>query len=61
MAAGQYPFVSDIYFHDLQGYSGLASGFVAWIYSQPGQTIIKKSGLLPARDMGRTIEISTEY
>lgn len=60
MAAGQYPFVADIYFHDLQGYSGLASGFLAWIYSQPGQVMIKKSGLLPARDHGRTIEIGTE-
>jgi phosphate transport system substrate-binding protein len=60
MAANQYPFVSDMYFHDLQGYSGLASGFLAWIYSQPGQTLIKKSGLLPARDYGRTIELGSE-
>lgn len=60
ISAGQYPFVSGIYFHDLQGYSGLASGFQAWIYSQPGQILIKKSGLLPARDQGRTIEIGTE-
>lgn len=58
--SGQYPFVQDVYLHDLQGYSGLGSGFAAWICSQPGQILVKKSGLLPCFDAGRTIEISTE-
>lgn len=55
--AKQYPFRQKIYIHDLQGYSGLASGFTAYICSQPGQVLIKKSGLVPAFDHGRTIEI----
>lgn len=56
----QYPFVQDVYLHDLQGYAGLGSGFAAWISSQPGQILVKKSGLLPCFDAGRTIEIDTE-
>jgi len=57
---GQYPFIQDVYFHDLQGYSGLGSGFAAWICSQPGQILVKKSGLLPCFDAGRTIEVDTD-
>lgn len=60
MAARQYPLVMDVYLHDLQGYSGLASGLAAWMYSQPGQVLVKKSGLLPAKDYGRTIELGSE-
>ena len=56
----QYPFIQDVYIHDLQGYSGLGSGFAAWICSQPGQILVKKSGLLPCFDAGRTIEVETE-
>lgn len=53
----QYPFRLEMYIHDIQGYSGLASGLTAYICSQPGQVLIKKSGLLPAVDHGRTIEL----
>ncbi len=60
MYTGEYPFTEDVYLHDLQGYSGLGSGFAAWICSQPGQVLLKKCGLLPYFDAGRTIEISTE-
>jgi phosphate transport system substrate-binding protein len=56
----QYPFIQDVYIHDLQGYSGLGSGLAAWICSQPGQIMVKKSGLLPCFDAGRTIEFGTE-
>ncbi|MFN4915788.1 MAG: substrate-binding domain-containing protein [Sphingomonadales bacterium] len=56
----QYPFIQDVYIHDLQGYSGLGSGFAAWICSQPGQILVKKSGLLPCFDAGRTVEVDTE-
>ena len=56
----QYPFIQDVYLHDLQGYSGLAAGFAAWICSQPGQIMVKKSGLLPCFEPGRTIEVETD-
>ncbi|MCC7297762.1 MAG: substrate-binding domain-containing protein [Bacteroidia bacterium] len=60
IAAKEYPFVQEIWMYDLQGHSGLAQGFIAWISSQPGQILMKKSGLIPAHDMGRTIDLSAE-
>lgn len=60
MYTRQYPFIQDVYIHDLQGYSGLGSGFAAWVCSQPGQILVKKSGLLPCFDAGRTVEVDTE-
>jgi len=56
----QYPYIQDVYIHDLQGYSGLGSGLAAWLCSQPGQIMVKKSGLLPCFDAGRTVEVNTE-
>lgn len=58
--ANQYPFIQHLYLHDLQGYSGLAKGFMAFVSSQPGQILVKKSGLVPAKDHGRTIVIGDE-
>lgn len=58
--AKEYPFVQQIYMHDLQGYNGLAKGFISFVASQPGQIIVKKSGLIPAHDFGRTIVIDAE-
>lgn len=57
---GEYPFIQKVYMHDLQGYSGLAQGFIAYVASQPGQIILKKSGLIPATDFGRTIQFVEE-
>lgn len=58
--ANQYPFTQDIVAYDLQGYSGLANGFISFVNSQPGQIICKKSGLIPSNDVGRTIEIDSK-
>ncbi len=55
-----YPFVQTVYMHDLQGYNGLAKGFISFVASQPGQILIKRSGLIPAHDYGRTIFIESE-
>lgn len=60
IVAGEYPFVQEIWMYDVQGYTGLAQGFISFVSSQPGQIMMKKSGLVPAKDHGRTIEISTE-
>jgi ABC-type phosphate transport system substrate-binding protein len=56
----QYPYTQDVFIHDLQGYSGLGSGLAAWLCSQPGQIMVKKSGLLPCFDAGRTVEVNTQ-
>lgn len=58
--ANQYPFTQNIVAYDLQGYSGLANGFITFVNSQPGQIICKKSGLIPSNDVGRTIEIDSK-
>jgi phosphate transport system substrate-binding protein len=58
--ANQYLFIQDIVAYDLQGYSGLANGFITYVNSQPGQIICKKNGLIPSNDVGRTIEIDTK-
>lgn len=60
IVAGEYPFVQEIWMYDVQGYTGLAQGFISYVSSQPGQIMMKKSGLVPAKDHGRTIELSTE-
>ncbi len=58
--ARQYPFVQQVFMHDLQGYNGLAKGFISFVASQPGQIMVKKSGLIPAHDFGRTIVVESE-
>lgn len=58
--AKQYPIIQNIVAYDLQGYSGLANGFITFVNSQPGQIMTKKNGLIPMNDVGRTIELGTE-
>jgi len=55
--AKQYPFIRIIMGYDLQGYSGLAQGFLAFCCDQSGQVILKKSGLSPALPPARTIQL----
>ncbi len=57
IADNSYPFIEPVWGYDLQGYSGLVSGFLAFVCSHPGQVLIKKSGLYPALPPHRTIEI----
>lgn len=57
--AKQYPLIQNIVAYDLQGYSGLANGFITFVNSQPGQIMTKKNGLIPTNDVGRTIELGT--
>ncbi|MFM1897819.1 MAG: hypothetical protein RL577_59 [Bacteroidota bacterium] len=53
----RYPMIQPIVAYDLQGYSGLAAGLMAFVSSQPGQIIAKKSGLLPYTQPARTIQL----
>lgn len=55
--AKQYPFVAPLMGYDLQGYSGLASGFLAFCCDQSAQILLKKSGLSPAMPPARTIQL----
>lgn len=55
--AKQYPFIAPVMGYDLQGYSGLAQGFLAFCCDQSGQVLLKKSGLSPAIPPARTIQL----
>lgn len=56
--AKQYPFVAPVMGYDLQGYSGLAQGFLTFCCDQSAQVLLKKSGLSPAIPPARTIQLS---
>jgi phosphate transport system substrate-binding protein len=55
--AKQYPFITPVMGYDLQGYSGLAQGFLAFCCDQGGQILLKKCGLSPAIPPTRTIQL----
>ena len=55
--AKQYPFVAPLMGYDLQGYSGLAQGFLSFCCDQSAQILLKKSGLSPAIPPARTIQL----
>ncbi|MFN5889429.1 MAG: substrate-binding domain-containing protein [Bacteroidota bacterium] len=57
IADKSYPFIEPVWGYDVQGYSGLVSGFLSFVCSHPGQVLIKKSGLYPALPPHRTIEL----
>jgi len=46
---GQYPLCRDIYIISCEPYTGLGSGFLAFVTSNKGERIIYREGLLPAR------------
>src|SRR5690606_6616845 len=57
IADGTYPLVREIYIIDLQGKSGLGTGFASFAASDKGQRVVLKSGLLPVKIPTREINI----
>jgi len=55
-----YPFVREVYLITRETYKGLGSGFIQWVTSQQGQTIVLKSGLVPATIPVRLVQVSKE-
>lgn len=60
IADNLYPFSRRIYFHNLQGSSGLGLGFSAFIVSDKGQRIVLQSGILPVTYPTREIIVRSE-
>ena len=60
LAQGKYPLTRDVYMIQRERRSGLATGLTTFVYSEIGQTILLKAGLLPANQQDRWIEISTK-
>lgn len=57
IADGTYPLVREIHIIDLQGKSGLGTGFASFAAGDKGQRVVLKSGLLPVKIPTRHINI----
>jgi len=57
IAQGLYPFIREVYCINRQTYAGLAFGLSAFVASDKGQLIILHSGLVPATQPIRIVEI----
>ncbi len=55
-----YPFVREIYLISRESFAGLGSGFIQWVASEPGQTIVLKAGLVPATMPIRLVQVKRE-
>jgi phosphate transport system substrate-binding protein len=58
---GLYPLTRNIYFINSDPRLGLTSGFSAFVAGEKGQRIILKSGILPATQPFRVIEVKEDY
>jgi len=57
VATGDYPLFHYLYVSCRPGSSGLASGFVTYLYSGRGQRLVTRAGYLPAREVPRLIQL----
>lgn len=58
---GSYPLIRYIYVINSEPRQGLASGFAAFLASDRGQRIILRSGILPATQPIRVINVRNDY
>ncbi len=55
-----YPFTREVYLISRETFKGLGSGFIQWATAQQGQTIVLKSGLVPATMPIRLVQMKKE-
>jgi phosphate transport system substrate-binding protein len=60
IAKGYYPFTRNIYIINSEPRVGLATGFAGFVASERGQRIILKTGILPATQPFRIIEVKND-
>jgi phosphate transport system substrate-binding protein len=60
IAQGDYPFIREVFCVNRQTYSGLAYGFSAFIAGEKGQLIVLHSGLVPAAQPVRLVQIKNK-
>lgn len=60
MALNQYPLVRDVVMISREHYTGLGSGFIAFVAGEKGQRIILKSGILPVTMPVRIVEVNRD-
>jgi phosphate transport system substrate-binding protein len=57
IANNSYPFVREVYTISRETFSGLGTGFIAFVTHDQGQRIVLRSGMVPATEPVRLIEI----
>ncbi len=57
LAQGKYPLSREVYMIQRERRTGLATGFISFIYGEIGQTILLKAGLLPVNQQERNMEM----
>jgi phosphate transport system substrate-binding protein len=57
VALGKYPLSFGLYAVNTQHYPGLGTGFITFIAGAQGQLALKKSGIVPAKDQERVIQM----
>lgn len=60
MYRGYYPLTSDVYIYSRSDMYSVASGFITFVTSAPGQKIILNNGLVPATMPVRLVEITNK-
>ena len=55
-----YPFTREVYLISRETFKGLGSGFIQWATASQGQTIVLKSGLVPATMPIRLVQMKKE-
>jgi phosphate transport system substrate-binding protein len=60
IADGSYPFCRDVYIINRETYSGLGTGFAAFVAGEKGQRVILKAGLVPATMPVRLVHINNQ-
>jgi len=61
MYTKDYPFVREVYVINAEPRSGLATGFTSFLASDRGQRIILKSGILPATQPYRIVQVTDKF
>jgi ABC-type phosphate transport system substrate-binding protein len=60
VAVGEYPLYHYLYVACRPQGGTLASGFVTFLHSGPGQRLVAREGFLPAREVPREIQLTSE-
>ncbi len=56
-----YPFLRRLYIISTEEYAGLGTGFATYVASDEGQTVMQRSGLVPAKLPVRMIQLRNEF
>ncbi len=60
LVEGKYPLSRAVYMIQRERRTGLATGFITFIYGEIGQTILLKAGLLPVNQQERNMEMKVK-